>query len=152
MIMEQKASKKAQPAVAYVPVPEEQQPLEGSGTIQVQVLAGRQSLLLPDADVTITRRLSVTDVLDVARLKTNISGLTPEVRVPAPSAEYAERPNGPQPFAVYQAKVEYPGYVTQEEMPIFVFGNSRAFLPVAMIPVPAASTEVIPPRREEDRT
>lgn len=71
-------------------------------------------------------------------LKTDQSGITPTVRLPAPPAELSQTPGNVRPYAVYNIRIHAPGYFREEarDVPVFAGITSRQVFP--MIPLPLA--------------
>ena len=109
----------------------------GLGTLIIQVYTADQTLPLADAHVLITQRGTDGETL-VKVLKTNRSGKTEPVSLPAPPVENSLTPDAQgRRFYNYNIRVDYPGYYTTENLDVPIFEGQTSIQPVAMIPLPA---------------
>lgn len=79
---------------------------------------------IKNATVTISNA-SVPDTIS-EQVTTDESGLTPEVELPAPSAEYSQEPSTQQPYAQYTITISSPQYVTITIQNAEIFPNVTA--------------------------
>jgi peptidoglycan hydrolase-like protein with peptidoglycan-binding domain len=79
---------------------------------------------IKNATVTISNA-SVPDAIS-EQVTTDESGLTPEVELPAPSAEYSQEPSTQQPYAQYTITISSPQYVTITIQNAEIFPNVTA--------------------------
>lgn len=114
----------------------ENEPWETS-TAQIKVFAsaGREGIPVSDANVTISRTFEGNDVLAFFT-KTNISGETELITVPAPPKENSQIRGSEHPFSNYNIRVDAQGYYTVENINVPVFGGQISIQPVEMIPIP----------------
>lgn len=109
--------------------------LTGSGTLRVQVSLARGAIPVEGATVLITTVEETPSVL--ANLVTDKSGLTERVSLPAPESSYSQTPDsGVRPYSIYNIKIQYPGYYTEEAINVPVFDKINSIQPVALIPLP----------------
>jgi len=109
-------------------------PEMGEGYIVVQVYTADQAIPVADANVIIARPAGTGE--EVIRLmKTDRSGKTAAIAVPAPPAENSQTPDGGEVFYKYNIRVDYPGYRTVENVNVPVFDGQTSIQPVAMIPL-----------------
>lgn len=109
----------------------------GLGTLIIQVYTADQTLPLADAHVLITQSGTDGETL-VKVLKTNRSGKTEPVSLPAPPVENSLTPDAQgRRFYNYNIRVDYPGYYTTENLDVPIFEGQTSIQPVAMIPLPA---------------
>ncbi len=102
----------------------------------------------PVAGATVT----VSSVADpetvLAQLTTDISGLTPEIELPAPSIDYSLSPSTEQPYSEYTLNITSPEYVPVTIQNLEIFPNVTAIQDTilrALRPQSNASLFVIPP-------
>lgn len=95
---------------------------------------------VPDARVTIYSQIDGKTMLNYI-LKTDESGLTPVVNLPAPPANLSQEPENIKPYATYNVKIYASGYFREEakDVPIFAGITSRQVF--QMIPLPLAISE-----------
>ena len=106
------------------------------GQLQVNVTSTLGLIPIQDATVTI----SYTGVPDVTveQLRTDSSGQTQTVELPAPPPEYSMEPEQPRPYSEYNIQVNAPGYE-----PVMVSGTEilpdvTALQPIQMRPLQTA--------------
>ena len=107
----------------------------GYGTMIVRVYTAREALPVYDALVLISRDLGGQITLH-RMTRTDISGNTEEIRLPAPPAELSEEPGNTDPFAAYTIQVSKPGYYTAEYRQVPVFACITSVQPVELMPLP----------------
>lgn len=86
------------------------------------------------------------DVLE--ELTTDVSGLTPEVELPAPPAEYSQEPSTQQPYTEYKVTVSSQGFIPVTIQNVEIFPNVTAVQDATLkAEAPAATPQlfVIPP-------
>ena len=105
------------------------------GYILVQVSTADRAIPITDANVIISRPFEGGEQL-VRVLKTDRSGKTEIVAVPAPPAANSRTPDdiGTR-FYKYNIRVDYPGYITTENVNVPVFEGQKSIQSVAMIPL-----------------
>ncbi len=105
--------------------------LGGSGRLIAQVTTASGALPIVDAVVTIFR----TDgsIIDVQ--KTDRSGRTSGISLPAPPARYSQQPGGIRPYSTYSLRAESPGYYSKELLNIAVFDQIESIQPVDLEPL-----------------
>lgn len=109
------------------------------GQLQVNVTSTLGLIPIQDATVTI----SYTGVPDVTveQLRTDSSGQTQTVELPAPPPEYSMEPEQPRPYSEYNIQVNAPGYE-----PVMVSGTEilpdvTALQPIQMRPLQTAPSD-----------
>ncbi len=106
----------------------------GTGSILVQVYTADQAVPIADASVIITRPTEGVEEL-VRILKTDRSGRTEVINVPAPPAENSLTPDGGERYYKYNIRVDYPGYYTMENVNVPVFEGQKSIQPMFMMPL-----------------
>ncbi len=107
---------------------------KGIGYILVQVYTADQAIPLADANVIVTKPVEGGEEL-VRILKTDRSGRTEVLSVPAPPAENSLTPDGGERFYKYNIRVDYPGYYTMENVNVPVFEGQKSIQPMFMMPL-----------------
>lgn len=109
----------------------------GNGFLRVRVTEAAGSLPVEGAVVRITEYPG-EDVSDEGALlysmRTDASGLTPIVSLPAPPSGESLAPGAAQPYAVYNISVTYDGYYPVEGVGIPIFDRITAVQPIALLP------------------
>ncbi len=109
--------------------------LTGTGTLRVQVSLAKGAIPVEGATVLVSTVEETPAVL--AHLTTNQSGLTEQISLPAPSSDFSQIPDsGVRPYSVYNIKIQYPGYYTEEAINVPIFDKINSIQPVALIPLP----------------
>ena len=118
------------------------------GFLVVAVTAGQGTIPLPGALVTVSAQTEDGPVLYRA-VRTDASGRTPVLELPAPSLSDSLSPDQPTPYLNYTVNVSLPGYQTAEVRDISIFPGIASTLPVPLTPSTASgnSTEItdLPP-------
>ncbi len=105
------------------------------GYILVQVSTANQAIPISDANVIISRPVESGEEL-IRVLKTDRSGRTEPIAVPAPPAANSLTPdNTGARFYKYNIRVDYPGYSTTENVNVPVFEGQKSIQSVLMIPL-----------------
>ncbi len=107
---------------------------KGVGYIVVQVYTADGAIPLADAGVILTKDVEGGEEL-LRVLKTDRSGKTEAVSVPAPPAENSLTPDGENRFSKYNIRVDYPGYYTLENVNVPVFEGQTSIQPMFMMPL-----------------
>lgn len=107
----------------------------GNGQLIIKVSEGGGTLPVRGAVVTVSGRLN-PDVSSgiIYTLRTDESGLTETVTLPAPDASSSLSPGGDTPYGVYDVKVTKPGYVSAENAGTQVFDGVTALQYFSLIP------------------
>ena len=107
----------------------------GSGQLTVKVSEGGVTLPIRGAVVTVSGRLS-DDIGGgiIYTLKTDESGLTETVSLPAPDAAESLSPGGDSPYGVYDIRVTAPGYLSAENAGTQIFDGVTAIQYFSLIP------------------
>ena len=107
-----------------------------SSYIVVDVTTGNGIIPIPEAHVLITKDTDQGTVL-YGSLETGPNGRTQTVPLPAPEKGLSESPNSMTPaYDFYFARVSHPGFYTEDEHMIQVFGGATSYLNVDLIPLP----------------
>ena len=107
---------------------------QGLGYLVVKVSTARGALPLDNASVNI--RGSETENSDIIlSLKTNSSGLTEKVALPAPPKVLSESPGIVIPYALYDVDVFKEGYTPLHFTDVAVFDSVTSVQPAIMIPL-----------------
>ncbi len=115
------------------------QTYEGEGRLIVRVSGGNGAFPIKDAIVNISGR----DGNDIGTgiiysLRTDESGLTETVVLPAPSGSLSLSPGaGVQPYSLYDITVTKNGYLDRENAGVQIFDNITAIQSFDMIPLQA---------------
>lgn len=131
------------------------------GFLVVAVTAGQGTIPLPGALVTVSAQTEDGPVLYRA-VRTDASGRTPVLELPAPAKSESTSPDQPTPYLNYTVNVALPGYQTEEVRDISIFPGIASTLPVQLSPATGSQsqTNVIdlppevlnsPPVRKEGR-
>ena len=106
----------------------------GMGEIIIRVVSGGGAFPIEGALVTISGREGEGSGV-VYSLRTDISGLTPKVSLPAPSGSLSLSPqSGIQPYSVYDIKVSKNGFLDSENASVQIFDSITAIQTFNMIP------------------
>lgn len=109
------------------------QPTPGTGYLVVRAATANGAIPLSDASVVIrANNPEYNDVLYT--LRTDRSGLTERVPLPAPAAANSSTPGGGTAFATYNIEVSAPGYYTNTYQNVPVFDRITALQPAELIP------------------
>jgi peptidoglycan hydrolase-like protein with peptidoglycan-binding domain len=101
---------------------------------------------VPNARVTISSVAAPGTIIE--ELTTDLSGLTPEVELPAPPADYSQTPSTQQPYSEYTLNVASTDYVPVTVQNVEIFPNITAIQDATMStvsPQGTAALYVIPP-------
>ena len=110
------------------------------GMLYVVASTADSAYPVPDARVIISSEIDGKPNLNYI-LKTDESGITPTVTLPAPPASLSQTPGNAKPYAIYDVRIQAAGYFREEakEVPVFAGITSRQVFP--MIPLPLAVSE-----------
>lgn len=111
------------------------------GTLTVRVSTAREALPIPEALVLVSREIGGRPTLQWAG-QTDISGNTPEIRLPAPDASLSESPGNPHPYASYRIQVDKNGFYTAEFRGVPIFAGVTSVQPAELIPYPERESSV----------
>lgn len=104
------------------------------GYIVVQVSTANEAIPLANANVMVTEETEKGESL-IRLLKTDRSGKTEVIAVPAPPAANSRSFEGVNRFSKYNIRVDYPGYYTVENVNVPVFSGQKSIQSVSMIPL-----------------
>ena len=108
--------------------------MANTGTLIVQVYTADQALPVQNANVQVTKLTENGEEL-IRVMKTNRSGKTEPLNLPAPPSSNSQTPDGGVRFFNYNIRVDYPGYYTMENINVPIFDGQTAIQPVALIPL-----------------
>ena len=104
--------------------------------------------LIPINDATITIRSSGVQDSVIEELRTDSSGQSETVELPAPPFDYSQEPGSNQPYANYDIVVTAPGYEPTVVNGTEVLPDATAIQPIELTPIETGTEEediVIPP-------
>jgi hypothetical protein len=105
------------------------------GVIQVRTFRASEALPIKNASVKITGSDEHNTDIQISEL-TNSDGITPEIRLPAPSASLSMFPNAAsQPYSNFDVEIVKEGYYPKKILNIPIFAGIKAVLPIEMIPL-----------------
>lgn len=102
------------------------------GKLRITVNAALQNRPIQGAVVSISYSGNPTEVVE--QVRTNSSGQTEEIEVPAPPLEYSMEPNVNQPYSEYTIKVEAEGYEDFEVSGSEIMSGETSNQPVVLEP------------------
>lgn len=103
------------------------------GNLVFQVTGGQGAFPVAEADIVIIKDLDDTHAFSVTE-KTDESGRTSGLYLPAPGRNLSQTPNNAEVFAKYRAEVTAAGYVPVQIVDIPVFDGVVTIQPVDMRP------------------
>ena len=110
-------------------------PNTSMGSLTVQVAESESAVPVPGALVTVTKEngsgISLQGVMT-----TDESGLTMPLELPAPPASESLTPSVSLPYEIYYVSIFHPGYYTEENHMVQIFGDSNSHLIINLIPLP----------------
>lgn len=110
------------------------------GYLVVAVTTGQGTIPLPGALVTVSAQTEDGPVL-YRVVRTDNSGRTPVLELPAPAASESLTPDQPTPYLNYTVSVALPGYRTAEVRDISIFPGIASTLPVRLSPSTASGSQ-----------
>lgn len=122
---------------------------QNTGFLQIHVVSIQNHFPIRNATVRISPAKENTEVLE--ELKTNTSGQTPEIALPAPPESIsldASAAINERPYAEYDLRIEAPGFQPVDISGTEVISGSTAIQPVSMTPVEeetSAQEEIVIP-------
>lgn len=120
------------------------------GKLVMAVTTAQGTIPLPGALVTVSAQTEDGAVL-YRVVRTDASGRTPVLELPAPSLSDSLSPDQPTPYLSYTVNVSLPGYQTAEVRNISIFPGIKSTLPVPLMPSTASGrqTEItdLPPEQ-----
>ncbi len=105
-----------------------------TGYLRGFVTTARGALPVPDAQMIITRTVEGEELLEQA-VRTDQSGYTPLLSLPAVSSIYSQSPDNAEPFTYYTAYVRATGFYPLKIEKIPLYGGVTSIQPVDLIPV-----------------
>lgn len=113
--------------------------LQDYGSLLVRVFTANQALPVPDATVIVTQTNGDPSGREtqLANLQTDRDGVTPEISLQTPPASLSLTPSDVIPYALYNVRVNYPGFYSFVAENVQLFANNVSVLPVQLIPLPA---------------
>lgn len=115
--------------------------LQEFGSLLVRVFTANQALPVADATVIVTQANgdSAGTETQLANLQTDRDGVTPEITLQTPPASLSLTPSDIIPYALYNVRVNYPGFYSFLVENVQLFANNVSILPVQLTPLPANS-------------
>lgn len=118
------------------------------GFLVVAVTTAQGTLPLPGALVTVYAQNEGQPVL-YRTVRTDISGRSPIMELPAPALEDSLSPNQPLPYLNYSVKVDLQDYQSAEVRDISIFPGIASTLPISLSPEtigqPSTNVNILPP-------
>lgn len=108
------------------------------GRLRVTVTSQSSDIPVPDAVVNITATGDPTNILE--QIRTNSSGQTDTIELPAPPIEYSLEPSAPQPYSEYTFLVQAPGYEDVNINGAQILPDVTATQPIQMLPIESPQT------------
>lgn len=109
---------------------------DSTGMLAVQVYIADRAIPIEGANVIIAKQNDAGKEEVIRILKTDASGITETVELPAPPAENSLTPGNRDKYYTYNIRVDYPGYYTIENLNVPVFAGNKSIQPIAMLPLP----------------
>ncbi len=107
-----------------------------TGMLAVQAYIADRAIPVEGANVIISKQNDAGKEEVVRILKTNASGTTETVELPAPPAANSLSPGNGEKYYTYNIRVDRPGYYTVENRNVPVFAGNKSIQPAAMLPLP----------------
>lgn len=107
-----------------------------TGTLAVQVFVADRAIPVENANVIISKQLAGGGEQLIRILKTDASGITETVELPAPPESNSLAPGKSEKYFTYNIRVDRIGYYTVENMNVPVFAGTKSIQPVALLPLP----------------
>jgi len=117
------------------PVRTEKSP-DSTGVLAVQVYVADRAIPVDDATVIISKQTGNEQEELIRILKTDASGVTDTVELPAPPESNSLSPGNQEKYYTYNIRVDRPGFYTVENRNVPVFAGNKSIQPVAMLPLP----------------
>jgi len=113
---------------------DESRPTEGHGYLIVNVVTARGAIPVEGAIVTIRANSEFGDNGVLYSLKSDPSGATERIALPAPLG-HTLRPHEPaKPYASYNIEIRKPGYTTVENVNVPIYDQLTSIQPVELVP------------------
>jgi hypothetical protein len=126
--------------VLELPAAEQLHDLTGEGFLRVAVQTGEGAFPVDGASVTVLVRRDGKQELAYL-LRTDESGETPRVSIPAPPAAESQQPQDAQPFTTADVRVFANGYFRAEMRNVPVFAGITSLQTFQLIPLPVLMHE-----------
>ncbi len=111
------------------------------GYLKVRVFGADEAFPIEGAIVLISAANATSGENGVVRsLRTDMSGVTETVALPAKPVSLSEEPGAIDPFSVYNVEIKKDGYYTVNNINVPVFEGVAATLPVRLIPLGLGQT------------
>lgn len=106
---------------------------DGSGYLQIQAVSAANHFPVEDASVTISPSEEPDQILE--QLRTDLSGQSESVSLPAPPLAYSLEPNEPKPYREYNVHVEAEGFEPLNVTGVEVLPGQLAIQPASLRPL-----------------
>ena len=103
-----------------------------SGTLRIQAFAGRQTIPVIGAQVTVSREFQ-DGTREFASGVTDENGILDGIILPAPDKQLSETPSGEAPYATYDIRVSHPDYRTEIYHKVPIFAGIKSIQPVRFL-------------------
>lgn len=126
--------------------------LDSYGGLQIRAYTASGALPIVGAVVRVKGAEEANSYIQYSLL-TNNDGLTPLISVPTPSKEFSLSP-GPaeSPYSVYDVEILADGYYMKQIRNVPIFSETKAILPIEMIPLTYAEDGSINPQSNLNST
>lgn len=105
----------------------------GFGTLIFQVTGGQGAFPIADATILLTKQFNDRQSISFT-IRTDESGKTEPISLPAPSRTLSQSPNNGIVFAAYQAEISAPNYIPAQILDLPVFDGITTIQPVQLSP------------------
>ncbi len=122
------------------PLPSPETTYPDYGWLHVAAASGDGAFPVAGAHVTIVQQYNGGTRL-IHQMRTDESGETPPVRIPAPSAALSQTPGSVQPYALCDIRIYAKGYFRSEALNVPVFAGITSRQVFSMIPLPLTAHE-----------
>lgn len=121
------------------------------GFLIVNVSTARGAIPLSDAAVTVLHEEADNSSVFTV-LKTDMSGKTEKIELPAPDRALSTAPGNVKPYATYTLQIDKDGYYTVTNTGVPIFAGITSIQPVEMIPLAEYNPDTTYPRYGLDFT
>lgn len=108
----------------------------GVGYLIIRVTTADGAIPLEGAIVSVRNYLDGDGSDILSSQKTNSSGLTQKISLPAPSRSMSLSPGGAKPYSSYNVKIDLHGYNTQQYISVPIFDGITSVQNADLVPLP----------------